>query len=748
MRRWFSSFALECRHLFFNPVFLLLPLLFGIWFAFDLSAITPPRWEDIYHFAYDFHKVKHMLSLGIAMLIGIHAVRRDMINPSYEWLRSYPVSTITLLTAKFVSGFFYLTLFTLAMSVVYVRFALGRHLTVDEILSYLLFFGLQYEVSYAVTLALAMSLAIFFRGRIVYLIGFNAWMFGTFFIDLFIISRYAFYPLKTFHLNQFLLNSLLEHEVWGIPMMEREVWLSRFFVLSFILMLLAVVLAVYHHRIRPSVKSRRWIGYSVGAFLIAVVSFLPYGALWMERYASTTERIEASVSYDEARKLTAFPVEAYSIHLTVTPDQLSGEVTMQIPPEGMKGLKQIPFTLNHLFHVHKVAIDGDPVSFTQRGDLLTLESQISQGNKPIFIYMTYSGKIADWNSHGKETYFLYADDKSLYLPDRMAWYPKAGKRGIYVSEISGPSPFPALNPFPSHFTLSIQGMKNPVFSSLPRVKEKKETNEETNGDRITFTGDSRSLSLFSGTLTEVKLPGEKLTVVTSPGNRYEAEKFLRRLIPVKRYFEHWFGNHMDAIDTLFYFSPMFTDLEREELTTNAILVDESQYHNLDGDRLAKVLNGILFSDTDTNSYFSKGSSVEKDFSLVGEIRIAFYYLYARDALQLSHQETVRNMEMGQDEKERAFPSPVIRLKDQPQLKRMLEEIDGAIAAGKMESVKRILNHFHAQGLTIKRQDEQIEPNRDQTGIISRTIKDTGTSIHYPRITWEDWEKVWKEEMAK
>ncbi|WP_457825580.1 hypothetical protein, partial [Staphylococcus aureus] len=81
--------------------------------------------------------------------------------------------------------------------------------------------------------------------------------------------------------------------------------------------------------------------------------------------------------------------------------------------------------------------------------------------------MAYSGKIADWSSHGKETYFLYADDKSLYLPDRMAWYPKAGKRGIYDSEISGPSPFPGLNPFSSHFTLSIRGMKNPVFSSLP-----------------------------------------------------------------------------------------------------------------------------------------------------------------------------------------------------------------------------------------------------------------------------------------
>ncbi|MBE3553648.1 MAG: hypothetical protein IMW85_01285 [Thermicanus sp.] len=70
MNKWFKSFMLEIRMIFTQPLFLSLPILFGIWFAFDLSAISPPRSEDLYHFAYDFHKVKQTLSLGVAMFLA------------------------------------------------------------------------------------------------------------------------------------------------------------------------------------------------------------------------------------------------------------------------------------------------------------------------------------------------------------------------------------------------------------------------------------------------------------------------------------------------------------------------------------------------------------------------------------------------------------------------------------------------------------------------------------------------------
>lgn len=800
MRRWFSSFLFECRHLFAQPLLLALPLLFGAWFLFDLMAIAPPRSEDLYQFAYDFHKVKHTLSLGIAMLIGLLTIRRDMANREYEWLRSTPVSSLTLLITKYLAAFLYLTLFTLAMAILYAGFALTRRLTIGEIGDYLLFFGLQYEISYAVTLALAMSLAIFIKGRIVYLIAFNAWVFGTFFIDLLIIQIHWLFPLEAFHLNHFLVHSLLEHEVWGISLIKEEIWLSRLFVLSFILLLFALIGVFYPLQYRPSGKVKGWGVFAFIALLIAGMAYVPYALLWGDRFQTLQGEREAAYSLvagvNSARNITLFPVNAYTIHLKVEPDhRLVSQITMEIPSDGVKGVDKIPFTLNHLFQVGEVTIDGSAVPFTRRGDSLLLDKPetSTDGKGTMLVRMTYSGKAAEWSykeSLDRESFLIYADERTLILPDRAAWYPIAGKRAVYVDSYLGLLPIPPLTPFTSHFTLSIEGMRNSVYSSLPEKntmdegsgpinKESKSAlpnngrlkalnhgpmnqpfypsliGEQSNAQptravgqegankQITFAGWDTSLSLYSGNLTKIEVPGAKPVLITAPTNRVEAERFLRRLLPIKQYFEQWVDFPLSPLDTLFYFSP--NHLFRDEIDLHHALLEESTFRNLDGNRLSKILNAILFGDRETSPMMSLSPSREAPDSLVDEIRLSFYYLYGREALGRSHRETLRIMEMGPDDKERLFPSPAIRPGQASDLKRMLEMIDKAIQDGNLDRVKEVLNHFRGQGLPMGRLEDYIELHREPSGIYAGMIRDLPIAS-YPRITWGEWMLAWKEAM--
>ncbi|WP_028986329.1 ABC transporter permease [Thermicanus aegyptius] len=732
MNKWFKSFMLEIRMIFTQPLFLLLPILFGIWFAFDLSAISPPRSEDLYHFAYDFHKVKQTLSLGVAVFLGMHMVRRDLKKPSYDWLGSLPVSSATLLTAKYAAGVLYLTLFTLAMSMVYAAFALMRRMTLPEIGTYLTFFGLQYEWSYGVTLALAMSLAVFIKGRVAYLIGFNAWMFGTFFMDIFIVSQNDLYPLKTFHLNQFFRHSPLEQEVWGMRLAQKEIWFSRLFVAAFILLLMVLMIAVLKG-IRPSRTYRWWIGLSAASFILALAAFLPYGLLWQERYQAFAEKAKDAAAMGTRGVVHRFPIRSYEIDLMVNPQgELSVSASMEIPKEEVEK-SPLPFTLNPIFHVTEAFADGQAVPFSQEGDLVRVNpSTHSPPSDPVRITLRYTGKAIDWNyDSGLYDYFhAFVDEKTVYLRAEAGWYPLAGETGLYhISSGSGKEKLFLNNHLPTHasqFTVRIYGVKNKVYSTLPEGKTRDpESNQD---DQNHFAGEANAVSLYSGDLTEVKLPQESTVVITSPSNRLEAERYLLRFTEMKRYYTGWLEKPLNPLQRIFYFSPLGNPQNFfEEPGPDYYLIAESTFHNLDERQLVNAVNKLLFNDIEPRTFFSEEPSDVTNHSIASEIRFAFYYLYGRDALHLTRQEAMDSIRMPPDSEEKRFPTPIYNPERHPVLNPILEEIDRAIDAGKTEQVKKVLNHFRSKGLT-RMDDESHEPL-------------------YPRITLEDWHAVWKQVFA-
>lgn len=730
MYKWLASFKLEIKMIFTNWFLLALPILFGIWFALDLAKIAPPRSEDIYHFAYDFHKVKQTLSLGVAMFLGILSVRRDLRKPTYDWLGSLPVSSATSLISKYAAGLVYLTLFVLAMSAVFAWFAYQREMTAEEIWDYLAFYGLQYEWSYGVTLALAMSLAVFIKNRISYLIGFCAWMFGTFFMDIFIISRNNLFFLKTFHLSQFLLNSFMENEVWGIRLLAKEIWLSRIFVIAFILMLITIMIAVLKG-VRPSRSYKRWIGFSMVALIFAGAAFVPYGMLWQERYHAFAEKVKDAVTIEDREVVQNFPIRAYDIEMKLNPNgEVEVSAILQIPEAETRGLTQLPFTLNRMFKVKEALADDQRIGFSQKGDIVTLDLTSRKTPSELqTITLRYAGKVDDWHYRSGLEYFnAYADQENLYLPAEIAWYPLAGERVLYINDHGTGRYNLTVNPldpvYPSDFTVKVKGFKRKVYSTLAEEKISKEDQEQQGW---VFVGEDKAVSLYSGDLVEVKVADQSTTVITAPSNRVEAERYLARLSAMKKYYASWVEQPLHEIDRIFYSSPFGNSIYEGKLQGTQYFIYESQFHNLDESQIIKAINRMLFQDLETQVYFSDNPEDDENFSIVSEIRLVFYYLYGRDALHLTHQETISNMRLFWDAKEKRFSSPLLP-NSNPYLAQILEEIDQAIAAGKLEKVKEVLNHFRSEGLTLDLSNPQ--------------------QMEYPRITMADWQRVWEKVMQQ
>ena len=230
MHKWWRHSLLELRLLFGNPLFASLPIIYAILFIIMMlqaASGNGPN-HNLYTAAYSFHMLGHTMTLGPAMLIGILSIRRDVRRRSFEWNHSLPVSFFTLLSSKYVVSLLYFSLFTLSTSVIFYILSVSQGIAGHIAMMHTMQFAVQYEVSYMVTLALAMLLGASIPNRIVYLIGFCAWMFGTFFMEIYIISELRWMPAQVFHLNQFFLQSnRFEYENWGYDLFGEDLMSSR-----------------------------------------------------------------------------------------------------------------------------------------------------------------------------------------------------------------------------------------------------------------------------------------------------------------------------------------------------------------------------------------------------------------------------------------------------------------------------------------------------------------------------------------
>ncbi|WP_054956912.1 ABC transporter permease [Paenibacillus dakarensis] len=704
MNKWMKQCGLELRLVLGNPLLVLLPVLYGVaflLFALDAQEYIEPR---VYSQLISVHSVAHTISLGPAMMLGILTVRRDMKQSSYEWNRSLPVSFGMLLSSKYLVAVLYMSLFTLPTSAAIYAISVNQGVSGAVALRLMLNIALQAEVSYLVTVALAMLLAVCIPNRVVYLIGFCAWMFGTFFMDIFLIEQSGFYALKTFHLNQFFLTSNpLTDETWGYELFRGEMNQSRMFVLSFTMLLLTVCLLLLN-RTRPTMNMKwHWLAVA-GAALLSTSTFIPYATLWQDRYASVQVKkndpsirlAETVFSKDERLNITK-----YDIALKRQKDDLLVlHAKLEVPHKELERRTTFPLTLHRGFEVNKVLVQGVDNTYRRQGDHLNIDIPSGiQGDMEIEI--SYRGKMMEFlQDYNGEKYPVFSVGAEVNLPKSMAWYPLPGHQDVYVKDVD-----PARRIFtgfrysgmyfpPAEMRLKVEGYSNPLYTGIPELVREK-------GYQLFEGKEVMGLTLIgSRDWLELKQEGLPVTVVTTPFNREYTEGMLEVLKEQYDYFTQWIPELKPDITHIMYIgSDIGANLdtledEHSKRDNGLILSFRNYTYDSTSGLSGTWMNNMLFGSQEGLMWYSESADIERDVR--GKISSLFWYMYLREAEGLSNEEVVNRYGWTQ-------PIQLLTMKD-PDMdpkgigRQMLKQVSQALAEGKDVQVKELLLHFYNQGI--------------------------------------------------
>ncbi|WP_223067757.1 ABC transporter permease [Paenibacillus caui] len=724
MTKFQSQLGLELKLLFRSPVLLLIQFLFAGTAAYTFEAAASSTFSNLYERAYSFHSVAQSLSVGIAVQIGILMIRRDIRRPSFEWSRSLPLSFGMLLAAKFTAGMAYLSVFTIAAAALFAGFSAGEGIAGPVYMGHALHFAGMYEVSYAITLALAMLLAVAIPNRVVYLIGFCAWMFGTFFMEQFIIYRYQLYALKVFHLSQLFIENGIggEKELWGYRIMDEERLLSNLFVLSFVLLLLTASAAVLNKQ-RPTFHFRRSLLVAGSAALLVVAAYIPYGIVWKERFDSYNSKLlDPNVpTFDEARlDRSSFAVRGYDIKLEKgKKDLLKGTAVLDIAVSALHNQTEINLTLNRAFQVRSVSIQGKETSYTRLGDFIRFSLP-----KPlptsISVTVDYEGTLMDFQKRrGSEFYNAFVKEHNVLLPSYIGWYPLPGKQPVYLrdspsSVVAGPTYFNKTVSL-SRFRLRAIGFGPKLYSSLPQ------TVQDASGQ--TFEGSAAAnVNLIGGQLVEVRSSSIPAVVITTPYYEKSARDQLKLWERQYAYFHSWLPSLEQSPIREVLFVGDHYNLSSWWFNSNrstSLFMDPGVFFQEDNKRAEGWMNRQLLG-VRTGDYLIEDTRSDVRIPL----RALFWYLYYREEMHL----TERQIRMGEarsimlDGLNDGSNDP-----DQIGLK-MKDQVEAALQRGRNEEVKQVLKRMYERGLEIP--DLETEE----------------TAKSAP-ISYADWMDVWKQVMG-
>ncbi|TCS96785.1 ABC transporter permease [Hazenella coriacea] len=707
MDKWFGQLRLESKLIFSNYVYLALPFLFAGWMVFVILDVRPEQSQDLYMYVYNYHKIQHILSLSVAILLGIQLIRREWMRASHDWVLSYPISGFKLVSAKWTAAMLYLSLFSLTMLIVYVSFAFRQGLLVEEILDRSLLFLLVYEWDFMYTLTLSMLLAMVIRNRIVYLIGFSGWVFFTFFMDVFIKRMLGLYYLGGFQLSQFSLDSILENEAWGPWMSSFEIWATRLMVLGMCLWFVSIMITLIETR-RPSNQGSRWKIISfIMVFVCAVMAF-PYSWLWAEKYQGFAAIENYTPVADRDVQWVVFDVNQVRVNVhKQTNDNVKVKAELTIPTSSLPEEK-VPFTLNHSLQVKKISVDGKELSFEREGEILSIDrSQFNLGKTEQVLLFEYEGQIMNWyyNNFADVTSSFVKDDYVL-LPAYVAWYPIPGNQPLFVKQNGVNENFHIQLLNPADFEVTLQGFPKETYVTLPLVSQQ--------GDLKTYAMKQTSgVSLLAGNMIKVNMPDDPFTIITTSSNRKEAETFLKTVVEAKHYFNSWLNpQESPKLETIIYL-PYVSVSERTHnvkyFQGNSLMVYENMHNNLDANLWRIVVNIMLFGDLESNlTEPGWKEDAGAPYKIRHKIRAAFYYLYARDHQKLTDEQILMD--------ERMFFYNELDVKDP-----FTKQISTAINEGKISEVKQVLNHFYQKGLFIEDNINGEGPKPDPSKIIS--VKD-------------------------
>lgn len=649
--KFIKQLQLEGRFIFKNWFFLIAPILYGIGMAIWLINQKEGSINYIGQYAASFFKanneflaIGHTLSLGVIFLASVLAIRREKQTVLLDWTNSLPNSFLSIILAKYLSLFIYSGIFTLFFFFTF----LWQGASYGKDIAYLLEQGLrisiQSQLSYGVSIALGMVLAVLISNRIVYIIVFCAWMFGTFFMEGYIIQRYQLYFLKTFHLNQFFLDSVHSSD-WRSSLGRKETFYSQLFVFFFSLFLLAITIIKSSTDRISSFEKRKWAFFGVVSVL-TFASFIPYATFWADRIDHYDQLRTGAVDHynnKTGERLNTvgefYEVDSYTIEMErIGNSKIAVHATMEIPAK--KEELPIWFSLYPTFEVESIIWNGVEADFVKKEHLITLpEVGQHEINK---LVVNYSGSLHEWGQlYGKEKYFAFLDKKDMYFPSYIGWYPLPGDYPIYTSIDTEPEDYINTIHFNRHIELNqqlplsdykvtLRNFDQDVFSTSH------ESLVETDGSQVFKSKDAKGVTLLSNKgLVESKenLP---FSIIAKEENIHRLEQQLSDMAKVEDYFNRWLGQNLEYSMKLAYI-PSLTIVGAEtyyfnhfdeavffddSLQTYVQIADGNVINNTMTDLKTQLLTFMLFGHRSSHSSYYSEESVMK--SIIESYLLVFY----------------------------------------------------------------------------------------------------------------------------
>ncbi len=727
MNKWLCQLRFELRMIFRNPFLLALPVLFAVLNIWYIGGIDAE--QNLFTVAYSFHSFVQTLTLGLVMLLGILMVRRDLRRPSYEWSSVLPVSFGVKLSAKYLAGMLYFSIFTFVAAAVFAFFSGQRGVSFGTTLEYSGYYALTYEISYIVTLALAVLLAVVIPNRVVYLIGFCGWMFGTFFMEIFLIDKAELYPLQTFHLSQLFIGRPLS-DTWGVEVIANELLFSRLFVMSFALLLLVAGVTVLN-LIRPTKRKTAVWATGALAVLLAVMAFVPYVRIWQERYAGYEAKLHdssiqstdsAAPDFETAKR---FRITDHDIRITKKKgDKLDILAKLTVAGEGITNDEALKMTLNRSFTIRGISVAGQETDFTRTGDqlLITLPESDQTAETSLPLEIRYDGQMADYapGFQGEGYYYAFIKGDSAFLPGYIAWYPWVGYQPVYTKE---PADHPGIHlgtvytpdsTGAARFKLSAVGFEQPIYTSLP------ESGHEE-GIQV-FEGEAKDrLTLFGGKFKEITSPDFSGKIVTTPYNVRQAESILKQWKSLNSYFSGWVDHYEpDAWQILYLPNQNYV---QHSFENRAYVIN----YNFETDYSARMMMNQMLLGSRRGDYLIE--NVNEDVRL--QLRGLMWYLYFREEKGLS----AKQLMDGEGDYYLLQELYYVSNEHDPDKLaiRMTAQVAKALDEGKYDQVKEVLNIFYDKGL------EVAEPE-------SASASDMSPADKIPYTEWErEWKKVFGNE---
>lgn len=726
MHKWWRHSLLELRLLFGNPLFASLPIIYAILFIIMMlqaASGNGPN-HNLYTAAYSFHMLGHTMTLGPAMLIGILSIRRDVRRRSFEWNHSLPVSFFTLLSSKYVVSLLYFSLFTLSTSIIFYILSVSQGIAGHIAMMHTMQFAVQYEVSYMVTLALAMLLGASIPNRIVYLIGFCAWMFGTFFMEIYIISELRWMPAQVFHLNQFFLQSnRFEYENWGYDLFGEDLMSSRWFVLAFTFLLLTVCLFLLNRKRPTMLLKAGWLAV-LGAVVLTAAAAVPYGTLWAERYGQIDAKLEdPTVSYiDDPEDGSFYHVSSYDIKLKRLPnDELRVMAKLTIPTSELSGMRQLPLTLNRMFKLERVQLQGIDAPYRRQGDRLSVRMVGDAKGGDIQAELEYRGKVMDFMAgYSREEFSVYSVGPEVKLDGFIAWYPLPGHQHVYLKSDNEDRPpkyvylgweFGRMRYSFGEMKLEVEGYPVPLYTGMQELERR------PGYQRFEDRGIEQNISLYGGRFwKEIRRNDLPITIVTTPYMEKASVLMLRDMQKKYDYFSKWVPAFNSNVDKILYLGQGF-DYPRVD---HRLILSSNQYTYNYSNLSGEWMNSILFGNQDGFNYYFEHP--ERDVR--GKIGSLFWYVYYVEEKGLSDKQLRSAYGNLRSVQQLLFKNGD---GDDPQNKigiSMAQQVRRALEEGRGDQVKELLVHFYQQGLML--------PSTERNSYLNPESP----------ITYKEWQQKW------